>query len=153
LIREFMPSMIRKNKGHIVGIASMASFVTSPGITDYAATKAAVMALHEGLGQEIKHVYKTPGVLNTVVHPYWARTGLVKGYEGHLEKTQGKLMTPEYVAKQIVDQIVSCQGGQIIIPKSMWTGSLVRGMPNWMQEFARDTHVGGAAAQFPKVQL
>lgn len=49
LIREFMPEMVKKNKGHIVGIASMASFVSPPGIVDYAATKSAVMALHEGM--------------------------------------------------------------------------------------------------------
>jgi len=49
MIREFMPEMVRKNKGHIVGIASMASFVAPAGIVDYAATKAAVLALHEGL--------------------------------------------------------------------------------------------------------
>lgn len=80
--------MVKKNKGHIVGLASMASFVAPPAIVDYASTKAAVMAFHEGesihlgsknrcinikigLGQEIKHIYNTPGVLNTVVHPSW----------------------------------------------------------------------------------
>jgi all-trans-retinol dehydrogenase (NAD+) len=89
LTKEFLPHMIKKNKGHIVGLASLASFVAPPNIVDYASTKAAVMAFHEGelswewlkiehklisdvgLGQEIKHVYKTPGVLNTVVHPGW----------------------------------------------------------------------------------
>jgi len=44
-----MPEMVRKNKGHIVGIASMASFIAPAGIVDYAATKVAVLALHEGL--------------------------------------------------------------------------------------------------------
>jgi all-trans-retinol dehydrogenase (NAD+) len=48
MVKEFLPSMVRKNKGHIVGLASMASFVAPPGIVDYAATKAAVMAFHEG---------------------------------------------------------------------------------------------------------
>jgi all-trans-retinol dehydrogenase (NAD+) len=47
-VKEFLPSMVRKNKGHIVGLASMASFVAPPGIVDYTATKAAVMAFHEG---------------------------------------------------------------------------------------------------------
>ena len=48
LIREFMPDMVKKNKGHIVGLASLASFISPPGMVDYAATKAAVLALHEG---------------------------------------------------------------------------------------------------------
>jgi all-trans-retinol dehydrogenase (NAD+) len=48
LTKEFLPYMIKKNKGHIVGIASMASFVCPPSIVDYGATKAGVMAFHEG---------------------------------------------------------------------------------------------------------
>jgi all-trans-retinol dehydrogenase (NAD+) len=48
LTKEFLPYMVRKNKGHIIGIASMASFVAPPGIVDYAATKAGVLAFHEG---------------------------------------------------------------------------------------------------------
>jgi len=155
LIREYMPDMMKKNKGHIVGISSMASFATPPGIVDYAATKAAVLALHEGwcilgsvlftfltsspgLNQEIKHVYRTPGVLNTIVHPGWVRTNIVKGFEDLLEKTQGKLMNPEIVGKTIVDQIISCRGGQLIIPKKLSMGTGIRGLPNWLQEIIRD---------------
>jgi all-trans-retinol dehydrogenase (NAD+) len=48
MVQEFMPAMLAKNKGHIVGLASMASWVTPPGMVDYAATKAAVQAFHEG---------------------------------------------------------------------------------------------------------
>jgi short-subunit dehydrogenase len=48
MVKEFMPAMLKKNKGHIVGIASMASWVAPPGIVDYASTKAGVQAFHEG---------------------------------------------------------------------------------------------------------
>lgn len=47
-VREFLPSMLKKNKGHIVEVASMASFVSIAGIADYAATKAGVLAFSEG---------------------------------------------------------------------------------------------------------
>jgi all-trans-retinol dehydrogenase (NAD+) len=43
LTKEFLPYMVKKNKGHIVGIASMASFVCPGAIVDYGCTKAAVM--------------------------------------------------------------------------------------------------------------
>lgn len=102
-----------------------------------------------GLNQEIKHIYRTPGVLNTVVHPSWVRTNLVSGFESHLEKTQGGLMKPEHIAKKIVDQIISCRGGQLIIPRHLATAAGLRGMSNWLQELIRDKAVGGAAAQFP----
>lgn len=48
LIREFLPGMLDAKKGHVVGIASMASFVSAPGMVDYCVTKVGVLALHEG---------------------------------------------------------------------------------------------------------
>jgi all-trans-retinol dehydrogenase (NAD+) len=150
LVKEFLPSMVENNKGHIVGLASMASFVAPPGIVDYAATKAAVLAFHEGLGQEIKHIYKAPGVLNTVVHPSWVRTPLVAGYENYLQKSQGGLMKPEWIGSSIVAQILSCRGGQLILPKKLGGAAGIRGHPNWLQEFIRDIAVGKAGAAYPK---
>jgi all-trans-retinol dehydrogenase (NAD+) len=149
LTKEFLPDMIKKNKGHIVGLASMASFVTPPCMVSYAATKAGVMAFHEGLAQEIKHVYKTPGVLNTVVHPSWVRTPLVRGLESHLEKTQGGLMKPEHIGSKIVTQIISCRSAQLIIPSKMSVAASLRGQSNWIQEAIRDFAVGGVAAKYP----
>ena len=60
LVQQFLPSMIRQNHGHIVNIASMASFSTQASNVDYGCTKSAVLAFHEGLVQELKHLYKTP---------------------------------------------------------------------------------------------
>lgn len=76
------------------------------------------------------------------------RTPLVGGYEGHLEKTQGKLMKPEYIGKQIVDQIVSCRGGQLVLPRQLAIAAGIRGLPNWVQEVIRDRAVGVAANDF-----
>jgi all-trans-retinol dehydrogenase (NAD+) len=101
---------------------------------------------------EIKHIYKTPGILNTVVHPSWVRTPLVGGYESHLEKTQGKLMKPEHIAKRIVDQILSCRGSQLVMPRRLAIAAGIRGHPNWLQEVIRDLAVGGAGAEFPKIE-
>ena len=48
-IKEFLPGMLEAKKGHIVAIASMASYFVCASLTDYAATKAGVLALHEGM--------------------------------------------------------------------------------------------------------
>jgi NADP-dependent 3-hydroxy acid dehydrogenase YdfG len=40
--------MLEAKKGHIVSIASMASYLSCSGLVDYAATKAGVLTLHEG---------------------------------------------------------------------------------------------------------
>ena len=49
--------MLENRKGHIVEIASLASYVAIPGLVSYAGTKAAVLALHEGLTMELTHRY------------------------------------------------------------------------------------------------
>lgn len=56
-VKEFLPSMIQKDHGHVVTVASMASFVGVGEITDYSCSKAAALAFHEGLTQEIRHWY------------------------------------------------------------------------------------------------
>lgn len=57
LIKEFLPAMIRHDHGHIVTLASLASFVTGVKNVDYSCTKASALAFHEGLTQELRHVY------------------------------------------------------------------------------------------------
>lgn len=62
LVKEFLPAMIERNHGHIVTVASMASFVTMNQNVSYSSSKAAALAFHEGLAQELKHKYNAPGV-------------------------------------------------------------------------------------------
>jgi all-trans-retinol dehydrogenase (NAD+) len=49
--------MVKQNKGHVVTVASMASFMTIASNVDYSCTKAAVLAFHEGLRQELDYRY------------------------------------------------------------------------------------------------
>jgi all-trans-retinol dehydrogenase (NAD+) len=48
LIKEFLPGMLAAQKGHIVTIASMASFVAAPGLLDYACSKVGALYLNDG---------------------------------------------------------------------------------------------------------
>lgn len=58
MVREFLPSMIRQNHGHVITIASMASFVALGEMVDYCCTKASALAFHEGLTQELRYRYQ-----------------------------------------------------------------------------------------------
>ncbi|KAM5341189.1 hypothetical protein ACJ41O_015298 [Fusarium nematophilum] len=62
LAREFLPHMIDQNHGHVVTVASMASYVTVASNVDYSCSKAAALSFHEGLRQELKHTYKADRV-------------------------------------------------------------------------------------------
>ncbi|KAI1198249.1 NAD(P)-binding protein [Nemania serpens] len=137
-VQEFLPHMIQMNKGHVVTVASIASFVALPTAADYSATKAAALAFHESLTCELKHCYKAQNVLTTVVHPNFVRTPLIEEYAGHLEKSGVRMLSSEQVAEPIVAQLMSRRGGQLIIPSSMGHISGIRGWPTWLQELLRD---------------
>ncbi|KAI0431745.1 NAD(P)-binding protein [Xylaria sp. FL1042] len=138
-VQQFLPNMIKMNKGHVVTIASIASFVALPTAADYSASKAAALAFHESLTSELKHCYNAPNVLTTVVHPNFVRTPLIEGWANHLEKSGVRMLTGEQVAEPIVRQIKSRRAGQLIIPKSATMISAIRGWPTWIQELIRDT--------------
>ncbi|EON96772.1 putative epidermal retinal dehydrogenase 2 protein [Phaeoacremonium minimum UCRPA7] len=61
-VREFLPDMIAHNHGMVVTVASFAAWVTVPDMVDYAASKAAAYAFHEGLTAELKTRYNAPKV-------------------------------------------------------------------------------------------
>lgn len=60
-----LPQMIRQRSGHIINVASVAAYKVRPGSAVYAATKAAVRMLSEGLRQEVKPY----NIRTTVISP------------------------------------------------------------------------------------
>lgn len=135
--QEFLPHMIQMNKGHIITIASMASFIALPRGADYSATKAGALAFHESLACELKHFYKSPKILTTVVHPNFVSTPLITDLEQHLKGAGMPILNSQYVAEQVVSQVKCGRGGQLIIgAPSVVSG--IRGWPTWLQELFRD---------------
>ena len=53
-IREFLPDMLKSNKGHIVTVASMAGTIGTAGLCDYCASKFGAFGLDEALRMELK---------------------------------------------------------------------------------------------------
>ncbi|KAJ5358226.1 hypothetical protein N7541_005384 [Penicillium brevicompactum] len=71
MVKEFLPAMVKANHGHVITIASMASFVALGEMVDYCCSKASALAFHEGLRQELKYWYNAPNVRTSVIHPMW----------------------------------------------------------------------------------
>ena len=55
LTKLYLKEMIRNNKGHILNVASIASFVPGPLMATYYATKSYVLKLSESIKEELKH--------------------------------------------------------------------------------------------------
>lgn len=68
-VQEFLPAIIQRNHGHVITIASMASYVVPAGIAAYGMSKAAAMAFHETLTMELLYSYKARKVRTSMVHP------------------------------------------------------------------------------------
>ncbi|KAH0596037.1 hypothetical protein MHUMG1_05896 [Metarhizium humberi] len=138
LVQQFLPHMIKVNKGHIMTVASMASFIALPKGADYSATKAAALSFHESLAIELKHVYKADSVLTSVAHPNFVRTPLVQDFGHHLEEGGIRMLTPDGVAGVITDQIFRKRGAQLIIPDKQSSLTGIRGWPTWLKVILLD---------------
>jgi all-trans-retinol dehydrogenase (NAD+) len=137
-VQEFLPDMIANKKGHIMSVASLASFVALAGAVDYSASKAALLAFHEGLTQELKHRYNCPQIKTTIVHPGWTKSALTshEAIKSGLKQAGATLLEPEDVADAMVDQIVAAKSGQIVLGPAV--SPKIRAFPMWLQEIVRD---------------
>ncbi|KAL4779596.1 hypothetical protein BJX76DRAFT_365123 [Aspergillus varians] len=128
-VREFLPSMLRSNHGHVVTMASMAGFAAVGGLADYSASKAAVVGFHEGLTQEVRHC---------IIHPLYVQTPMTSVLVENRERFGQPIMTAEKVSQAVVRQLVNGDGGQVVVPASHGAVALLRGLPGWLQEELRD---------------
>ena len=78
--KAFLPSMIDKNHGHVVTIASMAGIFGMAGLCDYCASKYAAVGFDESLRNELVAMAKD-GIHTTVVCPYFINTGMFDGVQ------------------------------------------------------------------------
>ncbi|MFD1187374.1 SDR family NAD(P)-dependent oxidoreductase [Pontibacter rugosus] len=96
LTKLFLQDMKIRNSGKILNVASVVSFMPSPLMAIYGATKAFMMSFSEALSEELKDTGITvtvlcPGASNTM---FFRRAGAA-----HTRAANGSLSEPEAVAK------------------------------------------------------
>ncbi|OBT84371.1 hypothetical protein VE02_07889 [Pseudogymnoascus sp. 03VT05] len=140
MAKEFLPAMIKKNHGHIVTVASMASYVTVASIIDYNCTKASAVAFHEGVASELKHRYNAPNVRTSLISPTWIRTPLIEALTSD-PSFNDIVLEPEDVSSEIVKQVISGRSGHVVLPSFYTPITGIRAWPSWLQESLRN-HLG-----------
>ncbi|KAL8762280.1 MAG: hypothetical protein Q9184_001692 [Pyrenodesmia sp. 2 TL-2023] len=138
LIREFLPAMVAANHGTVVTIASIAAGTTVPQMVPYGCTKAAAVALHEGLAAELVARYNAPKVRTICVCPGWTRTRLTDGVNN-----PSTFLFPwqhaETVAEEIYKKIIGGSSGMVFMPEVGWhLGWILRSLPTWWQIMVRN---------------
>jgi all-trans-retinol dehydrogenase (NAD+) len=75
--RAFLPAMLRRNRGHVVTMASAAGLVGVARQTDYSASKHAAVGFMESLRAELRR--DGSAVSTTTVCPFYIDTGMFQG--------------------------------------------------------------------------
>ena len=123
--RAFLPAMIERDRGHIVTIASAAGLIGAPKMTDYAASKHAVVGFDDALRSELRHLGHR-GIRTTVICAYFISTGL---FEGASSATPlFPILTPDYATRQIVRAIRRGRR-RLLLPRSVALVYLGRLLP------------------------
>ncbi|KAJ4173992.1 hypothetical protein NW754_012981 [Fusarium falciforme] len=128
--RTFVPDMVANNHGMIVTVTSYAAWLTIPNMVDYGASKAASLALHEGLTAELTTRYNAPKVRTVIVHPGHTKTALFTGYDQKTDFLMPQL-EPETVADAVVKQVLTGRSGYVVIPGFGMILSALRMLPDW----------------------
>jgi short-subunit dehydrogenase len=120
LTRRFLPSMLRRNHGAILNVASTAAFQPGPNMAVYFATKAYVLSLTEAIAHEVRET----AVRVTCLCPGPTTTE----FAGHAGATQTLLfrlgpMTADRVARYGYNALQ--RGAKVAVP----------GLGNWLATF------------------
>lgn len=137
--REFVPRMATLDHGMVVTVASFAAMVAVPGQVDYAASKAAAAAFHEGLAAELATRCAARRVRSVLVLQGHTRTRLVEGYDqGGGSSFAMPVLEPETVAEAVVAQVLTGRSGHVVVPGAGNLLTALRAMPHWYQVRVRN---------------
>lgn len=111
--------MLDTNKGHIVNVSSVCGLAGGYKLTDYCASKFAVLGFTESLRCELKLANPNcNGVVVSAVCPFHVKTKLFEGADVKHLKWLGLSMEVEYVTDTIVDGVLRNKE-LIFIPKGI----------------------------------
>jgi all-trans-retinol dehydrogenase (NAD+) len=124
-VKAFLPSMLERNRGHIVTISSAAGLIGVRGLGDYCASKFAVFGFDESLRMELRRLKS--GVQTTVVCPFFIDTGMFTGVKTRFPLLL-PILKPDYAASRIVKAVLKGHK-RLIMPRFIYALYLLRLMP------------------------
>eukprot|EP00039_Didymoeca_costata_P003063 m.64886 g.64886 ORF g.64886 m.64886 type:complete len:315 (-) comp11685_c0_seq1:82-1026(-) len=105
----FLPGMIERKKGHIVTIASTMGMMSAPMLSDYNASKAAQISMHNSVRLEL--IKKCPEIRMLLVCPHQINTGMFAGcntspcLQSRISRALVPELDPVYVTTRVLDGI------------------------------------------------
>ncbi|MDR0784897.1 MAG: SDR family oxidoreductase [Treponema sp.] len=124
-LKAFLPSMLERNAGHIVTVASAAGIIGVKGLADYSASKFGAFGLHEVVRMELRQ--KKSAVRTTIVCPFFIDTGMFNRV-----KTKFPFFLPilksEYAAEAIVKAVLNNRQ-RLVMPRFVYSVFFLRLFP------------------------
>lgn len=96
-VAAVVPEMVKRGRGHLVAISSLAAYRGIPKSASYGASKAALSLFFESLRLDLK----PKGIDVTIIHPGFIKTPLTAGREAQMPF----LMELDYAVKKIIHAI------------------------------------------------
>jgi uncharacterized protein len=132
MLAAFVPGMVRRGRGRILNVASVAAFQPVPGLACYAATKAYVLSLTESLAEELR----PRGVTVTALCPGITATAM---YSSAAAKNDKLSKLPRFVVGDVeavaADGLRACLAGDVICVPGVLNQATVlaaRATPKWL---------------------
>lgn len=121
--KEILPSMIERNSGHIINIASQAGKLATPKSSGYAASKHAVLGFTNSLRMELAktNIYVSavnPGPIETNFFKVADKSG------NYVKNVKKYMLTSDFVAEQVVQMMLRPKR-ELNLPKWMNMGSVL----------------------------
>jgi all-trans-retinol dehydrogenase (NAD+) len=123
--KAFLPSMIARNSGHIVTIASASGLIGVARLADYSASKWAAIGFDESLRAELRKV--APAVMTTVICPYYINTGMFRGVRSRFPVLL-PILEEDDVAQRVVHAIQTSRR-RLIMPWLVHLLPVIRFLP------------------------
>jgi len=111
-LKNFLPGMVRVGHGTIVTISSVLGQIGAAHLSDYAASKAGITAMHKSLSAELK---STPDIKTILVSPGQLTTPLFNGVTTP-NSFFGPVLEPVDVAKEVIAAIDGGSSTELAMP-------------------------------------
>jgi len=132
-LKAFLPGMLREGRGTIVTIASVIGRVGAANLTDYAAAKAGLIAMHKSLAAELQ---SHPEIKTVLVAPGQLSTPLFAGVRTP-SNFFAPVIEPVEVAKEIIAAIDGGSSAELAMPFYARWADWLNVLPVGVQRIAR----------------
>ncbi|KAF8897816.1 retinal short-chain dehydrogenase/reductase [Infundibulicybe gibba] len=139
-LKAFLPDMIKNKTGHIVSVASVMGMVGVAQMTDYNASKAAILSLNESLRYELDKRYNCPKIRTTVVaaaHVLTPMFSTVKFPSSSLHKFFFPSVAPITVVKKVIAALDEQHSQTIVLPFYANFVPYLQHLPSFLRDFSQ----------------